>query len=380
MLVSFLFFGSSEIPTNFPAESSTAKTHIVYIGTYTQEEGHVDGKGAGVYSVKQNVEDGELELGDVQAEITNPSYLTVSPDGNYLYSVSEIGGDDGPNGFVYSYKIKNDGSLKELSQLETNGAYPCQVSTDSKGRFVFVANYMGGIDMYESNDGILTSTDKVTFKGSTSHPRQKESHPHMVSVSPDDKFLYVPDLGSNKVWIMQIDDIAEKLIPNSAQRFVELQQHAGPRHMAFNPVSGDVYVVSELDNMLNVYSRNVKTGVLTFKQSLPTVTDEDFDGNNSCADIHVHPSGWYLYVSNRGFNTISKFNINGDSGELKFSKHTPTLGEVPRNFTIDPRGKNLYVANQNSDNIVQFDIEPMSGKLTFKHEMEVPTPVCITFR
>jgi 6-phosphogluconolactonase len=359
-------------------ESNTAGVQYAIVGTYTRTEGHVDGEASGIYVYRRDPKDGQLQFMSTVDGIVNPSYIAVSPDRDQIFAVSELGSEGEPTGLIYSYRTNQDMLLYEIMHTSTNGKYPCYVSTDSKGRYVFVANYVGGVDMFKNNDGYLVSSDRVNFEGSSDHKRQDASHPHMAKLSPDDRYLYVPDLGSNKIWIFEIDYIKGKLIANTFQPYVEFQQYAGPRHMTLNPLSGDAYVISELDNTVSVFAHNKIDGTLSLKQTISTLP-VGYDGETYCADIHVHPNGRFVYGSNRGHNSIVVFSINETDGLLTLLEHTYTHGDFPRNFALDADGNHLYVANQNTHNIVQFLIDQSSGRIQYQSEIAVQSPVCIAF-
>ncbi|MEM6965197.1 MAG: lactonase family protein [Bacteroidota bacterium] len=227
----------------------------------------------------------------------------------------------------------------------------------------------------EENGKLGVATQVITLEGKGVTPRQEGSHPHSVNISPDNKFLLVADLGTDKIMMYQIDFENAQLLPNQPA-FVQVQAGAGPRHLTFHPNDKYAYVVNELDATVNVF--DYADGQLTEKQSLSTLPP-DFTGENWCADIHVHPSGKFLYASNRGHDSIVIFEIDETNGTLTRLGHEPTLGQHPRNFMIEPSGKHLWVANQNSDNVVKFAIDPKTGLLTKVDQMEVMTPVCLQF-
>jgi len=348
----------------------------VYVGTYTKKEAHVDGKANGIYLLKMNNEDGHLEMQSTVAEIVNPSFLVTSPDGRNLYAVSEVA--DSLGGYIYAFEIKDDNSLVLIHKLSTDSPAPCHVSLDSKGQYVFVANYMGGVvKMYKRmDDGRLSPSDLIYLEGSGTHPQQEASHAHSVKVSPDDHFAFIADKGSNKIWNFKIDTVEGKLLPNE-QPFVELQDGAGPRHFTFHPNGKYAYVINELDNTINAYTYKGSDGSLSELQSISTLP-ENFEGISYCADIHVHPNGKTLYGSNRGHDSIVILKIDENSGKLDLIGHVSTRGVFPRNFAIDPSGSYLYAANQNSDNIVLFNIDRDNGTLTYSdHILYIKTPVCI---
>ena len=344
-----------------------------YIGTYTKEEGHVNGGAEGIYTVYQDPDSGKLSFGKTVAEVTNPSFVKVSADEKNLYAVSELGPNDGPSGFIHSFRIKEDKSLEEISKISTEAYAPCYIAEDKTGQFIFVANYVGGVVMMykKENDGSLQKAQNITFDN------PEESHPHSVSIPSNNEHIYVADLGNDKIWIFDLNIEKAELNPN-AQPFVKLEEGAGPRHFTFSKNEEFAYSINELNSTVTVF-RVKENGGLEIIQTVSSLP-EDFQGENSAADIHLHPSGKFLYTSNRGHNSLASFSVNAETGHLEPLGFTSTQGEVPRNFAIAPAGDFLYVANQNSDNLVGFRIDNNSGKLEeTRQDLEVETPVCIEF-
>lgn len=381
LFIVIMIFGSSACTNNRNVKEATIPDlplafSPVYVGTYTKKEAHVNGKADGIYLLHKNNENGHLEMKSTVAKVVNPSFLTISPDRRNLYAVSEVA--DGLSGFIYAFEIKNDNSLILLHKLSTDSPSPCHVSLDNKGQYVFVANYMGGVvKMYKRmDDGRLSPSDQINLEGSGTHPEQGGPHAHTVKVSPDDRFAFIADKGSDKIWIFKIDTAEGKLLPNE-QHFMQLQDGAGPRHFTFHPNGKYAYVINELDNTINAYSYDSSVGGLSELQSISTLPG-NFEGPSFCADIHVHPNGKFLYGSNRGHDSIAIFKIDENSGKLDLIDHVSTQGNFPRNFAIDATGSYLYVANQNSDNIVLFNIDKDNGSLIFSdHILDIKTPVCI---
>lgn len=345
----------------------------VYIGTYTKTEGHVDGKADGIYLMHQNAETGDLSEPVCVAEVINPSFVKSSPDGKNLYAVSELGPGDGESGYIYSFRRNEDNYLEELGKISTESFAPCHIEMDQSGKYVFVSNYVGGVVMLYERDqeGKLQKKQKIELEN------PEASHPHSVSISKDNEFAYINDLGNNKVWIYNFDVEAGKLTLND-KAYVELEEGAGPRHFSFSKDEEFAYTINELNSTLSVFKKDSSGGLSLIESysSLP----ENFDEKNSTADIHLHPSGNFIYASNRGHNSIVAFRVNKESGKLKLIDHYATQGEFPRNFAISPDGSFLYAANQNSNNISIFRINKMDGKLIPHLEpAEVKTPVCIEF-
>jgi len=345
----------------------------IYIGTYTKKEGHVNGQAEGIYLIYQNPETGVLEMGETVAKIVNPSFVKTSSDNKNLYAVSELGSEDGPAGLIFSYKISEDHSLEELGGISTESFAPCYIAEDQTGRFIFVANYVGGVMMmYEKNDvGSLKKLQKVTLEN------PERSNPHSVNISSNNKFVYITDLGNDRIWIFNLDTDSKSLKPNKTP-FIDLAEGSGPRHFAFSKSNDFAYSINELNGSISAFKigQNGKLIHLMDISSLPN----DFTGENSAADIHIHPSGEFLYVSNRGHNSIGAFLINQKTGTIENIDFTDSNGAIPRNFSISPDGSFLYVANQDSNELVSFKIDSETGKLIeIGKKLAVKTPVCIEF-
>lgn len=359
-------------------ETSSSNRMQAFVGTYTRKEGHVDGKAKGIYQIAADTSDGQLFRVNTIPDITNPSFVLYSPDGKYLYGASEIGGGTDSTGYIYAYALKGE-KAELVNRQISHGLAPCHLAIHPSGKYLFVANYMGGIAVYPiQTDGGLSAASHVQYlEGSGPNPRQDVSHPHSVTIDPEGRFAYVADLGTDKIMIFLIDQENGQL-QAAATPFAQLAPGAGPRHLTFHPNGQLLYAINELNSTITAFSYDRADGHLEALQTVSTLP-MSFNGDNTCADIHIEPTGRYLYGSNRGHNSIAIFSIDASTGFLEPLGHVSTAGEVPRNFAIEPRGKFLYVANQNSDNIVYFKINPDTGKLTQAGELSIPTPVCIQF-
>ncbi|UII20135.1 lactonase family protein [Fulvivirga ligni] len=352
---------------------------LLYVGTYTRKEGHVDGKAEGIYLYELDMHTGKLEKISTTRGIVNPSYLTIHSSGDYVYAVSEtVGNDSVPTGSVYAYKVEADSTLRELNHVSSEGKAPCFITTDPSGKYVLVANYVDGVvALYTiAGDGSLESKMHVQHEGSGTTARQESAHAH--SVWPiKNGFVYAVDLGIDQIIPYRLDEGKDSL---EASSFVtKLPAGSGPRHLAFHPTKKIAYSINELKGTVTSFDI-ADNGELRSFQTLPAV--EDTTGVDAgSADIHITPDGRFLYASNRGkFNNIAIFKINEETGELSLVGHQPTKGDAPRNFVIDPTGKFLLVANQNSSNVVTFEIDKETGELIdIGVETEIPTPVCLQF-
>lgn len=354
-------------------EKLTDSINRMYVGTYTKKEGHVDGKARGIYLLNQYADTGDLEFVCTAAEVTNPSFVKVGKMGKYLYSVSELGPNDAESGFVYSYEIQNDGSLRNIGKLGTGGFAPCHIALDRSGKYAFVSNYLGGVVMVYKidSDGKLIQNQKLLLES------PDNAHAHSVKVSGDNRYAYIADLGNDKIWIYHFDRMEGKLTPHE-QKFVELKNGAGPRHMSFARNGTFAYSINELNNTVSVFKVKENGGLELIQNisSLPA----SYKNKNSAADIHLHPEGKFLYASNRGHNSIAVFEINAETGKLTPVDYVPVAGKTPRNFAISPYGKYLYAASQDTGNITIYGINPNTGKLKIHQELfEIKTPVCLEF-
>lgn len=354
-------------------EKDEAALNVMFVGTYTKKEGHVNGQANGIYSVFQDPGSGSLIFKETAAKITNPSFVKVSKNKKYLFAVSELGSKDAPSGLIYSYRIDEDHGLDMINKVSTESYAPCHIALDQSGNFVFVSNYVGGVVMVYriKPDGGLKKVQRIDLENSS------DSNAHSVTLSSDNKRAYIADLGNDKIWIYNFDPATGKLRLNS-QAYVALSNGSGPRHFALSANDKFAYSINEINSSVSVFSV-LKDGGLKLIQNIASLPEE-FTDKNSAADIHIHPSGKFLYVSNRGHNTIASYKIDKNTGTLKNIEYTPTFGKAPRNFAISENGRFLYAANQDSNNISIFNIDPRGGKLTTQlAPLEIKTPVCLEF-
>lgn len=350
---------------------SKTNTSIVYVGTYTQKLGHVDGKASGIYICEMNNENGALTVIDSAIDIVNPSFLTISPDKKYLYAVGEVAGLGAVRlGKVLSYKITEGGKLLKINELPSYGNAPCHISTDKTGKFVFVANYLTfNIVSYgvKEDGGLTDSLCMVQQKG------VKESWAHMIIPTPDNKFILSVNKGADKIFTYTLNEKGILTEKNA----VLTEGGAGPRHFDFYMDNSGGFVINENNSTISAFKYDSNTSNLSLINTLSTLP-ADFKDKNTCADIHIHPTGNFVYGSNRGHNSIAIFKIDEKTGQIEAIGHESTQGEIPRNFMITPDGNLLLVANQNSDNIVAFKIDKTTGKLTpTGQNSRVMTPVCL---
>jgi len=353
-----------------------AESLPVYFGTYTSRG---ENSSKGIYRSVLDLETGQLSEPVLAAEARNPSFLEIHPNGKFLYAVSESGGA----GSVSAYAINsNTGGLKLLNQQSSGGAGPCHVSIDHAGSNVLVANYGSGsasVIPIKSDGRLGEPTGFVQHAGSSVNTRrQKGPHAHSINVSPDDRFAFVADLGIDKVMIYRLDVEKGTIVANSPA-FAKVKPGAGPRHFAFAPNGRYAYVINELDCTVTAFAYESASGALTEVQTITTLPS-GFDGSNSCAEVRVHPSGKFLYGSNRGHDSIVVYRVDLAKGTLTFVEHETADIKTPRNFNIDPTGKFCLVANQGGDSVVVFRIEQETGALEQTgHKISVARPVCVRF-
>jgi 6-phosphogluconolactonase len=353
---------------------------LVYIGTYT------GAKSKGIYVSRLDLASGALTPPELAAETASPSFLAIHPRGGFLYSVNEVSTSDGkPGGSVSAFTIdRTTGRLTALNQQSSGGRGPAHLIVDRSGRDVLVANYGGGSVAalpIEADGRLKPASAFIQHTGSSVNPdRQKEPHAHSINVDPEDRFAYVADLGLDKILIYRFDPKRGALTPNDPP-FAAVQPGAGPRHFAFHPKGRFAYVINEIDLTVTAFSHDVKRGALTALQTVSTLPEGlPKLPSYSTAEVQVHPSGLFLYGSNRGHDSITVFAIDGKSGKLTYVQNEPTQGSTPRGFGIDPSGTYLLAGNQRSDSVVVFRIDQQTGRLTpTGHKIEVGSPVCVKF-
>ncbi len=348
-----------------------AAENLVYVGTYT-------GKGSdGIYAVHLDEATGSLSEADLVAETANPSFLAIHPGGRYLYAVNEASA-----GSVTSFSIDaGTAKLTQLNQVPTRGADPCHLVVDSTGKTLIVANYTGGsvASFPLAADGKLGSAVSfIQHSGSSvNRSRQDAAHAHDVVFSRDHRFVIICDLGMDKLMVYRFDQKTGEITPNNPP-FATLKAGSGPRHFVFDANGRHGYAISELASTVTTFDWNAKRGTLREVQSISTLP-ADFQGENTTAEIAIHPSGRFLYGSNRGANSLALYTIN-KAGTLTAAGQFPTGGRTPRSFAIDPTGRWLLAANQDTNDIFVFRIDQKTGALTpTGQRVQVSQPVCVLF-
>ena len=356
-------------------QTSAAPTRaLVCFGSYSTPDKE------SVHLFQLNLQDGSLKQLNAVDGLSNPSFLKIHPNGKYLYTVNEVSTFDGKkSGGVTAFALDvNGGKLNKINQQPSGDTGPCHLTVDATGKYVLVAHYGGGstsVLPIKKDGSVGAVVSQIKHKGSSVHSRQKAPHAHAVHVGPNNKFAFAPDLGIDKVLVVSFDEntgaIAETKFDGA-----KLEPGSGPRHFDFHPDGKFAYVINEIKQTVTAFRYNAKRGRLRTLQTLSTVP-HPVDGN-STAEVLVHPTGQFLYGSNRGHNSIAMFRINKKNGKLTALGHESTRGSTPRNFGIDPTGQFLLAANQQSDNVAVFRINQETGKLKFTgNEIKLSKPVCV---
>ena len=359
--------------------SSPSDDQLLYVGTYTEDK-----RADGIYLVRMNSRSGELQLVGSANVGPNPSFLAIHPNRRVLYAVNEVAEHNGKRGgAVGAFAIAaNTGSLTRINEQSTEGAGPCYVSVDRKGRAVLVANYDAGsvAVLPILANGSLGEARVDQHQGSgPDKERQEGPHAHSIVADPSNRFALGADLGTDRIVVYRIDEQSgtlEHLTANDAL----LAPGSGPRHIAFHPTLPLVFVANELKSTVTTLRFDQQRGTLAIVTSQSTLP-HDWKGTSFVADIHVDSLGRNLYVSNRGHNSVAVFSVQPQTGVLTLAQVAATGGDWPRNFSLDPTERWLLVANQHTGSVVVFARDQKSGRLTeSQHRLAVPSPACLRFR
>ncbi len=358
-----------------PARSrSEGSPMFAYVGSRTTRERNAHGDGISVFSVDEDT--GRLELVQLVKDLVNPSYLTLSRDGAFLYTVH------GDQSEASAFKVdRRSGELTWLNTQSTQGRNPVHLALDPSGRFLVVTNHIGSslAVLPVGADGSLDALSQlVPLSGPIGPHRveQKQSKPHFNPFDPSGRFVIVPDKGLDRVFTFAFT--AGTLTP-AASPFVTVREGAGPRHLAFHPSRPLVYVVNELDSTVTTYRLDPSTGALEGLQVLSSLP-ETFTGNSRAAGIAIDRTGRTVYASNRGHDSIAVFRVDPASGLLRFVGADPSQGRTPRAFALSPNGRFLFALNEESDSIVSFVLDPHDGRLrSAAATVASGSPVCMVF-
>lgn len=349
-----------------------ASSHLIFFGTYTRAASR------GIYAAQLNDETGALTAPVLAAETANPTWLEFSPDRKVLFAVHPSKAQ------VVSFTI--DAAQAKLTPLpqpptakEDSGA-PCHLAVDATGRMLIAVNYGGSFieSLAIHADGTLGEPKVINHSGQGPNPlRQDKPHPHSATISPDNRFVIVCDLGLDRLFTYAIDPVTAALTPANPP-FVAAEPGSGPRHFKFGADGRHAYCLSEMGSTAAVYNYDATRGALSPTQSISTLPAEY--GAKWGAEVRVHPNGKFLYASNRGHDSIAVFAIEPATGKLTLVEIVHTGGEVPRNFALSPNGKWLVCAHQFSGDVTVFKVDGDSGRLTANpHRINVPMGICVLF-
>ncbi len=375
-----VLLGCALCPRAEAATTRNAKECLVYFGTYT------GGKSKGIYVARFDSVSGRLGAAELAAESVSPSFLAVHSNRRFLYAVNETGDFAGKkSGAVSAFVIdRHSGKLTPLNQQPSGGDGPCHVDVDKTGKTVLVANYGGGSveALPIKPDGSLDApTSFIQHRGgSVDKQRQEGPHGHFITVDAANRFALACDLGLDKVVVYKFDPANSSLVANDPPS-ASVAAGSGPRHLAFHVGGRFAYVINEMKCTLTAFSYDPERGELKELQNLSTLPEgEAVKPNYSTAEVEAHPSGRFLYGSNRGHDSIVVFATDPATGKLTYVENVSTQGKTPRSFGIDPTGSYLLAANQDSDDVVVFRIDQNTGRLTATGtRVEVGKPVCVKF-
>jgi len=364
-----------------PALPSAADEVLVYFGTYTNAKS----KSKGIYLSKLDLAKGTLSAPTLAGEIANPSFLSIAPSKKFIYAIGEVDNFQGKKGGVISaFSIETDHTLKLINQQSTVGTGPCFVTVDNNGRNALVANYGGGSVAAFPIDAAGKLNEASAFvqhAGKVALPkRQQGPHAHSINLDRANRFAFAADLGLDKIFVYKFNPEMGSLAPNDPPA-AKIADGSGPRHFAFSPDGRHAYLINEIAMSMTAFNYDGEKGVLTETQTISTLPEgEKVIPAFSTAHVEVHPSGKFLYGSNRGHNTIVAYSIDQATGKLTLIGHVPSGGKTPRNFGVDPTGQYLLAAHQDSNNVVVFKIDQTTGALTNTGaSIEVGAAVCVKF-
>jgi 6-phosphogluconolactonase len=346
-----------------------------YVGTYTNTESE------GIYKFGLDQTTGKLHSNGLAALSENPSYLALTKDGKYLLAVRETRDENNQNtGYIELFNVDENGNLSSINMVSSGGAHTCHVAVNDDGAII-ACNYTGGnvaLMKIDSTGELSQTTSVIQHTGQGFDPkRQDKPHVHSALFEPQGKRIFVADLGIDRIKVYTIDGKTFVLKPDKYPE-IKMVPGSGPRHMALHPNGKLLFVANELSSSVSVIQL-MKNGSYRIAETVSTLP-ADFSKPNTCADIHLSPDGNFLYVSNRGMNSIAIFAVQEKEQKVRLIGHEDTKGEMPRNFTLTPKGDFLLAANQNTDNIVAFRRDAATGLLTFTDQINAFKPVCLLFK
>tara|TARA_R110000850_G_scaffold73969_14_gene162244 strand:+ start:1119 stop:2225 length:1107 start_codon:yes stop_codon:yes gene_type:complete len=330
----------------------------------------------GIYQTNLDTEKGSLSEPTLAVEVDGPGFLTLNAKGDRLYAVCKIG-----EPCVAAYSIGDDKTLTLINSQPIGDGGAAHISIDQTDSILFTAQYGGGstASFPVNEDGSIgPRASLIEHSGSgPDKARQTAPHPHFTGISPDNRFLFVPDLGTDKVIIYRINHDDSTIEPHG---FGQGVPGGGPRHMKFNPDGSRIYLLNEMHLSVTVFEYDAKKGTMVATQTIENLPEEAKEIPNKASDIHVHPSGKFVYAANRGHDSITAFSVDKVSGELTLIEREAIRGSWPRNFNIDPSGKWLIAAGRYSNTLSVFEIDPQSGGLSFSSNIvNCPSPICVGY-
>ncbi len=345
-----------------------------YVGSINIPGPWLHASGEGLTRCAINETTGVLRRLEIYPQAENAIWLCAAKRGLIVATERYLS-----NGEISSFSISDNGKLTRIGPIQnSHGGAICHITTGSDNDTIFTASFLGGLSVHGMNThGEISSAHQtISYQGHGPGPMQERSHPHQITVSPDGEFLYVCDLGSDRIWIHPIYKKDQKTVLGKAIE-VGVLRGSGPRHLVFHPTLPLLYLLGQLDGHVRIYQ--YKRADMDLKGVVDALPD-NFSGESSAAAIRLHPSGKTLYVSERSSSTITAFKINAD-GKLTRAFCFETAGDSPRDFNISPSGRWLIALNHGTDSIVSFQLDPESGFLTSESQqsLSLGCPVCILF-
>ena len=357
------------------------QTLTLYVGTYTDQPAASGKTSEGIYRATLLPATGALRIERVTARMENPTFLTVK--GNRVYAIGE--GESGGKVAAFEIDLSTE-DLRPINEQPAGGDGTCYVSVDASGRVALVASYVGGsvASLPIDEQGALEPPSQVvhhTMPGEGAGPvadRQDAPHAHCIIPDRNNRYAFAADLGADRIYQYALDPVAGRIGEKPVMVY-EVFPGSGPRHLAFHPSGRWLYVTGELSSTLIVYAYEQNDGLLREPKEMSLLPAE-WEGENTASEVAVSPDGRFIYAANRGYDSITVFRVNDDSGTVTLAHHSPTGGSFPRHFAIEPRGDWLVAANQKSGTLTTFRIDKASGALAWTGQTaEVPAPVCVAF-
>lgn len=364
---------------NIKLETGSNRTSTFYVGTYSEKGPYVpNANGQGVVSCILDLDSGKIRRIDICRDAENSTYLAKSPDGKFIFAAVDKFSSIGS---IRALSVNSNGNLSLLSSQKSHGKSTCHISCDQKGNMIFATSYMDGKLTVHKFEGkkVFPASQIISYEGSgPNKERQETAHAHQAQVSPDNQWLYVCDLGSDKIWVHDISDI---LSGSYSTKSIDIPAGYGPRHLIWNAELPLAYIFCELNSHILVTEWDDDTGKLSIVEN-KNVLPKEYKGKAAGAAIRLHPGNKALFTSDRGHNSIVVCKVDENNGKLEYEDWFSVRGKTPRDFNIDPTGEWLLAANQDSDAIVPFRLDPVSGLPTGEEgpAFECGTPACILFK